>query len=291
MHASQLAEIASLFASASHSLLADNVVAAGDTAHVYWLAHRFRCDAWHQRISSHRSAIENCGTSRRTRLWEAIVPALREILISEPLTRVMAYMARGLELRGADSDWGALAHGAMENHLEARHRCLNLMVFGYGLPVEQAVELNRLRRWVEFFSDQLLSAVPPLVPVANYAFEPQIVAAAQLEFKRYPMAGAMPAIRLNALNMSLQSLLTRESRMAAENPRMNLSVAEAALALLPPQVFDSFGVGKGRVQESLARCVVDCSAKTNDAAAPLAAPFSLLPSVPTRSAPKETRRF
>lgn len=291
MHATQLAHIATSFASVGHLFATDDIRAVGEAAHGYWLANRFRCDAWHERISSHRSAIERCGTSRRARLWQEVVPTLQEILITEPLTRVVAYLTRFLELRGADADWGPLAHSAFGNHIEARHRCLNLMVFGYGLPVERAVTLNRLRRLLEFFTDHLLGAMPSQPELALYAFEPGRVACIQRDFRRYPMTGPLQQVRLQTLSASLTALISTDHHARGSNGRLNESIAESALAMLPAEAFDSFGLIRGPLQASIAHSVPESPIATDDFEQPLPAPFDLLGPVAPRQPSKAIRRF
>ncbi|MGN6544580.1 MAG: hypothetical protein ACTHK7_06000 [Aureliella sp.] len=291
MHASQLAHVATCFASVGHLLALDDVRAVGDAAHGYWLANRFRCDAWHERIGAHRGAIERCGTSRRTRLWREITPVLQEILIAEPLTRIVAYLARFLEERGADADWGPLAHSTLGNHIEARHRCLNLMVFGYGLPVERAVALNRLRRLLEFFNDQLLAALPPQPELSLYAFEPDDVLCMQREFRRYSIAGPLQQVRLHSLSVSLDGLLKSDYQAWGVNRSLNESIAESALAMLPPEVFDTFGVVRGRLHATTAKPVPDAQVAIADLEQPLAAPFDLLMPTSMRQPSKAIRRF
>lgn len=276
MHAMHLAQIATNFARVGHALASEEVRAAGDSAHGFWLANRFRCDVWHQRISSHRSAIERCGTSRRARLWREIVPTLQEILISEPLTRVVACLASSLEKRQADADWGALAHSVLASHIEARHRCLNLMVFGHGFPVEKAVNLNRLRRLLEFYNDQLLAALPPLPQLERYAFEPATTAVHQREFRSYTLIGPWHQVRLQLLATSLGNLLAFDHDSLPANPQFNQSIAETALAMLPPGVFDSFGVARSRMHAMIARVAKDSNVYSDDFVRPLAAPFDLL---------------
>ena len=276
MHATSLAQIAGNFASMGHALTAEHVCLLGDAAHGYWLSNRFRCDAWHQRISAHRSAIERCGTRQRMRLWHEIMPTLQEILISEPLTRTIAYLAGQLERRGTDADWGALAHSVLGNHIDARHRCLNLMVFGYGLPVEGAVSLNRLRRLLEFFSDQLLGALPPQSQLDDYAFVPSLVAQTQRTFRCYPITGTLQQMRLVSLTTSVQQQIDSDYQCASANPRLNRCIAEAALAMWPPAAFDSFGIPRGRLQETLALDINQSPITLEDLHQSLAPPFDLL---------------
>lgn len=251
MHATHLAQLAGTFASVGHAITADSVQMLGDAAHGYWLASRFRCDAWHERISAHRSAIENCGTSQRARLWRIILPTLQEILISEPLSRTLAYLACYLERRAADTDWGALGDNVLGSHSEARQRCLNLMVFGYGLPVEGAVSLNRLRRLMEFYSDQLIGSLPSQVDLDHYAFDSVLVAQTQRDFRRYSVIGIEPQVRLMTISSTLMQLLNHDHEAQSANPVLNSNIAESAIGMLPAALFDSFGLPQGRIHHAL----------------------------------------
>lgn len=291
MHATDLVQLAANLASIGYAFETDPVAQLGDTAHAYWLAHRFRCDAWHQRISRHRSGIEGCGTSQRGRMWREIMPTLEEILVSEPLTRVIAYLARQMEKRGVDGDWGALTHGALANHVQARHRCLNLMVFGHGLPVEKAVGLNRLRRLAEFFNDQLLGALPPQSDLEHYAFEVSLVARAQRDYRCYAMSGPCQQVRLVTLSTAVRGLISSDHRLLSANPRLNENIAQAALAMLPATTFDSFGVARSRVELAVARTVTDSPVASGDFEHPLAPPFDLLAQHLRSPKAKATRRF
>ena len=172
-----------------------------------------------------------------------ILPTLEEILTSEPLARVIAYLAAILETRAADGDWSALAHSVLASHIEARHRCLNLMVFGYGFPVEQAVRLNRLRRLMEFFNDSLISSLPPIGNVDLYGFDIPLVQHQQKQFRNYPVSEPIDQVRVQSLVSTIDQSLRRDHNHPAANPRLNENIAEAVLALMPPELFDSFGLG------------------------------------------------
>ncbi len=275
MHARQLLSLASSLAGVGHALTRPDVRTSGDAAHGYWLANRFRCDAWHQRISQHRMAIERCGTSRRTRLWVEILPTLEEILISEPLSRVTAYLAGLLELRQADGDWSALAHSVLGSHVEARLRCLNLMVFGYGLPVEQAVRLNRLRRLMEFTNDSLISSLPALPELDAYGFDIPLLKNQQKQFRRYPLSEGIDRVRIESLMASAERSLRMDHANQAANPRLNESIAESALGLLPPALFDSFGFAHSRLHCTALHSSKDIEVSTDDVEHPLVEPFDL----------------
>ncbi len=289
MHARQFVSIASTLAGASHILNRPEIQTCGDAAHSYWLANRFRCDAWHARISQHRTAIDQCGTSRRTRLWHDILPTLQEILCSEPLTRTIAYLAAILETHSADGDWSPLAQSVLSSHVEARLRCLNLMVFGYGIPVEQAVRLNRLRRLMEFASDALISSLPPLRAIELYAFDVPLVLNQQKQFRSYPISEPIERVRVQILISGVEQALLMDHDQRTANPQLNENIAEAALGLLPKESFDSFGVSHTRTHTTASHSLSDIEVVTDDLDHPLAAPFDLFVQ-PKRQPTEKTRR-
>ena len=205
-----------------------------------------------------------------------ILPTLEEILTSEPLVRVIAYLAAILETRAADGDWSALAHSVLASHIEARHRCLNLMVFGYGFPVEQAVRLNRLRRLMEFFNDSLISSLPPIGNVDLYGFDIPLVQHQQKQFRNYPVSEPIDQVRVQSLVSTIDQSLRRDHNHPAANPRLNENIAEAVLGLMPPELFDSFGLAHSRAQLATSHVASDIEMRTNDIDHPLVAPFDIL---------------
>lgn len=274
MHARQLLAVASSLAEVGQVLNRSHIHTAGDAAHAYWLANRFRCDAWHQRISQHRTAIERCGTSRRRRLWDEILPTLEEILISEPLSRVTAYLSALLEIRLADGDWSALAHSVLASHIEARLRCLNLMVFGYGFPVEQAVRLNRLRRLMETTNDSLIGSLPSLPQLDGYGFDLPLIYRQQSGLSRSWESEGIDRIRLQCFVASALRSISMDHGKQSANPRLNANIAESAMGLLPPELFDSFGLIHSRRYWLAIQPGNDITSATNDLDRPLAEPFN-----------------
>jgi hypothetical protein len=265
-----------------------SIRAVGEAAHGYWLANRFRFDAWHQKISQHRQAIDRCGTSQRWRLWNDILPTLEEILLGEPLTRVVAYLSEILHQHEADADWAALAHSVLTSHIEARHRCLNLMVFGYGLPVERAVALNRVRREAEYFTDQLISSLPAGVALDEYVHDLELVKQQQRQFNKYPFRSSVQRLRQQSMYALLEQS-TGEMRRPAAHPRLNQNIAESALGMFPPQAFDSLGVLRTPVGFVNAKAHSDSDIHTDDFDHPLQSPFDLL-QPPTRIPNSQPRR-
>lgn len=276
MHALQHAQVALHFTALGRALVAKSILPTNDSAHAYWLAQRFRCDLWHRTISDHRSRIERCGTSRRLEAWYQIQPVLEEILATEPLVRVVAYSARLLEASGNDSDWGALAHSALVNQLEARQRCLNLIVFGHGLPVEQAVKLNRIRRLLELVTDQMLGLMPQLADLSHYGFDEVQIKSLQSRIATCSVRSRFPLFYRQMLSAHISLRLRAELDTRTAHAELNRELLSAAMGMFPSVSFDSLGLPIGPMHREGLEPTQDSDVNLTDLSRPISAPFHLL---------------
>jgi len=246
MHAITLAELASSFVGVAATLLHERLMPAHEAAQALWTLHRSRCDEWNYRLASHRDAMNRPGTSLRTRKWQEVMPVLQEILLTEPLTRTLACFASQLEELQISDELSPLMHSNLVSHIEARHRCLNLIVFGQGLSVEASMRLNRLRRNLETYSDQLLAALPQTSNIESYSFDARALQKTRLAMGQLKSAAALNGSWLHLHMQSLEHQLWRNLQSdvdwRAANGRLNHRISQSVLALLPPQLFDGVGV-------------------------------------------------
>ncbi len=106
-----------------------------------------------------------------------ILPTSRQEidLASEPLARVTAYLSALLEVRSADGDWSALSHSVLASHVEARLRCLNLMVFGHGFPSRAGGATKSHAADDGVYQRCLISIMPALSELDSYGFDIPLV--------------------------------------------------------------------------------------------------------------------
>ncbi len=244
MHAITLAELASTFVGVATTILKQRLLPAQEAAQALWTIHRSRCDEWNYRLASHRDAINRSGASARNKKWHEVMPVLQEILLTEPLTRTLACFASQLEELQLSDEFSPLLHSNLVSHIEARHRCLNLIVFGQGLSVEYSVRLNRLRRHLEIYSDQLLAALPPTPTVESYCFDARAIFDTRMEMSRTAdsSGGKWMQLHLQSLERQLWQNLQSHIDWRAANGRLNHRTSQSVLALLPPPLFDSMGI-------------------------------------------------
>ncbi len=249
MHALKLTDLAILFARHAMSQFQLGCLPPREYGNSYWLASRFRHEEWSGRLASHRMAIQRPGVSHRSSCWWSIYPVMQEVLLAEPLTRLLAYFGSVQQTctrkakPSASSDFAALAETTCQSHTEARNRCLNLIVFGQGLSAEHATQLNRLRRSMEVLTDQLLATLPQHTSVEQYGFD-----VAQIRETHHALfAAPEPSQQLKIFTLALSAqlgALRPELDQRAGSARLNGRLGSVVLKLFPPEAFDSFGVAK-----------------------------------------------
>lgn len=242
MHAIELIDLAATFVRHAEAQVALRTNLSKEAMHGFWLTCRYRHDGWSARLAAHRAAIQKEGASERNRLWYEILPVLQEILLSEPLTRCVAHQAVVLEEAGIELDFAALAQSALSAHVEARHRCLHLIVFGNGLSTNMAVRLNRLRRISEQYTDQLLAALRSTQKSDVCSFD--ALATSAIRAKMQSSGSWDTCCRLHTAGLAhwyiRTSALDLDYRKG--DARQNSRLAQTVLGLLPETMFDGFGV-------------------------------------------------
>lgn len=242
MHAIDLAELASTFVRMASPLTNLRLPPRRSAAHELWLIARYRQENWLHDLARHRDAIARPGTSRRTRLWDEIIPVIQEVLLAEPLSRVVAYLASLWDNRSIDNELAPLALSTLAAHTEARNRCLHLIVFGQGLAVENAVKINRLRRILETYSDQLLNFLPALANPEQFAFEPQQLAQSQAKLRPVDRQPTWLNMQTISLAEHLWQSVHHNLDWRSASARLNYQLSQHTLGLLPATCFDSAGV-------------------------------------------------
>lgn len=243
MRAIDLAELAATFASHSDDMLALRCMPDRQAQQSYWLAARFRHDYWSSRLAVHRHELKYCNLPQRSRSWLQVMPVMEEVLVAEPLARIVAYHGRLLSEHMGESDLAAISQSVLNSHVEARHRCLHLIVFGDGLAVEQNQRLNQIRRILESYNDDLLGQLRPIGHLEPFAFESLNVQQSQADEKTsaYWPVNTQKLHLLN-LRMTLRIAITRKLSVTTPSFQANARLGAAVLQLLPPQLFDSVGL-------------------------------------------------
>lgn len=210
----------------------------------YWASSRNRFELWHQTMARYRHAEQSGDYNSLRRWWRDHVVVMEEVLVTEMLTRVIAAMAAGMEKTSETDEMSPVTHAIHLTHLEARNRVQQIMLFGRGNSVQDAVRLNRLRQGVERWTDALIGRMSARTPeTLQYAIDSQRAASHAEEMRTY---GYGPSRETSAylLNAAMHDMLRRRTSDQAALPEANRAVAKSVMLMLRPDLFDSVGTLK-----------------------------------------------
>jgi hypothetical protein len=166
---------------------------------------------------------------------------LEEILASEILTRVWSAVLCAYDRQHGTNDVEPIARSVMIGHMEARHRVLTMLVRESEIDSQTAVELNRLRRCSERWTDLLIGSIMQICDVSEFAIEPQRAKDFSGDLRqRGDLAGGR-----HLWSLVLASLhATFESGLAPTSPNadLNARIASSILSCFPSDSFDSTGL-------------------------------------------------
>lgn len=245
MHAVQLADLAAILALHGPSLLFRRELISEEALHAYWAANRGRSESWNRRLGEYQEHERDGGMADLRQWWEEQYPLLEEILLSEPLTRIYAGLAASLDAKGETEQISPITHSVFLNHLEARNRVLQLMIYGRGAAVEVAVRLNRLRAAVESWCDALIGHLGGSQDRQweRYAVDVSRARAFAEDARQLPSGTARDTAGW-LMTAAMRETLVRRSQPHAATPKANQQVSDAVLMCLRPDLFDSVGVLK-----------------------------------------------
>lgn len=276
MHAIELAKMAPIYVRHTEAQVALRVPPTRDSVHAYWLANRFRHEYWSGRLAAHREAIQRPGISFRHSRWLEVLPVIQEILLSEPLSRCVAYQATVFEEDQIDFDIAPLAHSVLAAHVEARHRCLHLIVFGAGLSVELAVRLNRLRRLMELYTDQLLASLRTVEQPEQFCFDVSTMLKTQQQLQQDSTSSACRRLHTMALSGWLERVVASDFDERPASVRLNHRLSQVLLEMLPQGLFDGWGLPRTHEAAWLAAESRESNETQPDGRKPLASPLDIL---------------
>lgn len=206
----------------------------------YWRFSKQRADNWHVDLRHLRLQLDDVGASRRAELWGLLRLLIEDILACELLTRVMAGVCSALEKQEIDLDSAAIATNVFSSHLEIRHRCLQLLLVGQGLPVDHAVEINRLRFALEVVTDFLLARIGDPESVEQFCFSSQrtreYIADCASVAKNQQDAATYWSMMMSTIRRHLHGKML----IGKTGSRASRGLHKAALAAIRPNWFRAF---------------------------------------------------
>jgi hypothetical protein len=256
MHSGWLVEMASMWAFHGTSLTHQREALPVEAVNEYWVRNRVRFDGWNAMLTRYRTQTLSMSVAKRVRAWERLQGLIEEILLAEPLSRVCVAMSAELETRRIDCDAHAILHSVYISHCEVRNRCLKIILEGIDRGMKEADQLNRLRHYLEHWTDMLLGYFtetnPSLRPSSRnaYAFSVSRVDEFSDDFSQ-PTLGNQSQMVWSLQLAGCRHWLDQHCVRTPASPRMNQQVCEAAMGMIQTGAFDSLGCLRSRLIQSI----------------------------------------
>jgi len=235
LHARDLVELAALVAHHGPVIIGGRFELAGESLEQYWVASKCRLDRWL------RSLQPRIHEPDRAADRAASLPGLvEEIFTSETLTRVWTAILTARGTLHGQTDGEMIARSVMLSHMEARNRALKLLLHGTHFSPETAVELNRLRRRSERWSDVLVGRLLQTAEVANFAVDSE--RAREFALDLHYQAGLISDAQVWGLLMaSLRAAFRHSLTDPSPNADLNERIAAGVLGSLGRELYDDTG--------------------------------------------------
>jgi hypothetical protein len=237
MHAGELVQLAALVATHGPCLLHGGGQLSGIGLQRYWTASKCRLDRWSRALAEYSSTAPSELPRYR---WKAIRPVVEEILLSEVLVRVWTAVLVAHDRYSGQTEAEPIARSVLTGQMEARHRALKLLMHAPGVRIADAVELNRLRRKSERWTDLLLARLAQNCTIEELAIDPERAVAFANDLQHESDQG-QGEISWPILLSSLQASFEVKPRGKSPNCDLNERIAASILACFPPGLFDSTG--------------------------------------------------
>lgn len=170
MHARELIELAALVSAHGPILVrGDQQIPAGGIEQ-YWTTSKVRLDRWTRSLKEFTRQVD-AGAPSRERKWPEVRGVVEEILTGEILTRVWAAVLCAYDQNRGSDEAEPIGRSVMIGHSEARHRVLTLLSHARGMDARSAVQLNRLRRHAERWTDLLVGRLADIQDVGEFAVD------------------------------------------------------------------------------------------------------------------------
>ncbi len=235
LNARDLVELAALISHHGPVIIAGRFELSGESLEQYWVASKCRLDRWLRALQPR--IVEPGGSQNRAATLPGVI---EEIFTSELLTRVWTAILAARSKLHDQSDGEMIARSVMLSHMEARNRALKLLLHGTHLNQQIAVELNRLRRRSERWSDVLVGRLLQTAEVAAFAVDSE--RAREFALDLHYQSGLISDAQVWGLLMaSLRAAFRQSMKDPSPNADLNERIAAGVLGCFGPQLYEESG--------------------------------------------------
>jgi hypothetical protein len=275
MHARWLVEIATLFVMQSKLNEQNPLGLISSASHRYWTTSRQRFERWQELLTEHREKLDVVGASQRVAIWQSLRPLMEEVFLSDVLTRVIATYGARLEADAIDADLGPIAHNVFLTHEDIRNRCLRMLI-APGVPVEQSIEINRIRYSIEHWTDTFMAQFCQDTTRLEYAFMAERTAELIEEAKERE-SDCSKLVAWQLMVASCQKWMNQHCRTTSANGALNQHLGESVLAMLHPERFPAVSPFPLPFGDRITTLIEQANLWLNQLLSPMPIPVAMLP--------------
>jgi hypothetical protein len=239
MHSVELVDLAALVATHASSFLRLTRQLPQAELERYWTASKCRQDRWQLALSelkeSRSQLIGPTGNLHRY-AWGTF----EEIFTGEILARVWTGVLSSFDARHQTDYAQPVAQSVLAGQLEVRYRTLTLLSTARALPLAALVELNRLRRLCERWTDLLVDEMSHGGDLAPLAHESERLRDFAADVPRRTR-GTYAETRRSLVRTAVRAAFVRPSALPAPNCDLNHQIAAGVLGCFQPELFDGTG--------------------------------------------------
>jgi hypothetical protein len=240
MHSAELVDLAALVSIHAPALLRLTKSLPDAELERYWTASKCRQDRWQLALlalkESRQPLIGATGGLHRFAL-----AMFEEIFTGEILSRVWCGILAAFDARRGGDHAEPVGRSVLVGHLEVRCRTLGLLTTSREIPLGGLIELNRLRRLCERWTDLLLAEMAHYGDVSSLAHEAARMREFAVDVPRDAGSG-YSRMRHALLQSSLRGAFHRHAALPAPNSDLNRQIAAGVLGCFQPEQFDGAGV-------------------------------------------------
>jgi hypothetical protein len=241
MHAAELVELAALVATQNRVLSTCSMSANDWMAEQFWAISKARLQHWASSIRSFQDDLHQCADRDMAKAWCTAEPIIEEVLLAEPATRIWCATLAILDAERHHGELDPIARSVYIGSLEARRRVLRLLVFGRSLTSVRTMQLNRLRRDCEYWTDLFLAQMTPSRIARQFAFDVDRIKDIVGD-GRVPATTRRSSEQWSALLTMLRFYISAYERRPAVCPELNRHFCAYVLKCMPSWSFDTCGM-------------------------------------------------
>jgi hypothetical protein len=250
MHIRFHADLAATLVRYSSTLIETRGRFGAENLEQYWTYSKVRADRWGRAFQDYHRAT-NAPTARH---WPELRPVAEEILVADILTRVWTAILCLHDRFNHREESEPIARSVWIGQQEARNRVLSLLANDHRVPAHDAVEIDRLRRRTERWSDLLLGNLAQRYHVGEFTVDSERTGqfAADLDD-----SFGHEQVSWSLLAASLRESFTERIANGGPSEEFNAAIAASIVGCFPPDAFLGTGIVRSLWQTRIANATTD----------------------------------